>query len=84
MKLSETSTGNETAENPVGENHIDHTVSKTLHESGLSTNIPVAAIVEKNCIMLNSTYDYNLVILYTRQLFQNRSYIKVFLCGISV
>ena len=42
MKLSDAS--NETAESPVGENHIDHTVRKILDESGLSTNIPEAGI----------------------------------------
>ena len=78
MEFSDKSTGNKTAESPVGENHIDHTVRKTLDESGLSTNIPVPGIAKIIVSsMLNSTYDYNLVILYTCQLFQSRSYIKV-------
>ena len=46
MELSDKSTGNETAESPVGEHHIDHSVGKTLDESGLSTNIPVPGIVK--------------------------------------
>jgi hypothetical protein len=36
----------ETAENPDGDYHIGHTMSKSLDESELSTNIPVAGIVK--------------------------------------
>ena len=44
VKLRNTS--NETAESPVGDNYFDNTMSKTLDESGLSTNITVAGIVK--------------------------------------